>query len=65
MLTDKRHAHGFPPPALGATRYGQAMNQSDWLRKRYRQGKKAGCAPEIGAVFLLAILFYSGIHSVL
>ncbi len=41
------------------------MNQSDWLRKRYRQGKKAGCAPEIGAVFLLAFLLYSGIHSVL
>lgn len=41
------------------------MNQSDWLRKRYKQGKKAGCAPEIGAALLLAILAYSGIASTL
>lgn len=30
------------------------MNQADWLRKRFRHGKKLGCAPEIGA-FLLAM----------
>lgn len=29
------------------------MNQRDWLRKRYRHGKRLGCAPEIGAFMLL------------
>jgi len=41
------------------------MNQDDWLRKRYKQGKKMGCAPEIGAIFLVALLAYSAIHSTL
>lgn len=31
------------------------MNQGDWLRKRYRQGKGLGCAPEIGAFMLLGL----------
>ncbi|GDX81011.1 hypothetical protein LBMAG42_28220 [Deltaproteobacteria bacterium] len=31
------------------------MNQGDWLRKRYRQGKRLGCAPEIGAFVLLGL----------
>lgn len=29
------------------------MNQADWLRKRFKQGKKLGCAPEIGAFLLV------------
>lgn len=31
------------------------MNQADWLRKRFRHGKKLGCAPEIGAFFLVML----------
>ncbi len=31
------------------------MNQADWLRKRLRKGKKLGCAPEIGALFLVVL----------
>lgn len=31
------------------------MNQADWLRKRYREGKRLGCATEIGAAILLTV----------
>jgi hypothetical protein len=38
------------------------MNQSDWLRKRYKSKKRegTGCAPEIGSFFLvLAATMYA------
>jgi hypothetical protein len=45
------------------------VNQSDWLRKRYKKGKKSGCAPEIGALLLIAMAaawaLQSSIHSAL
>ena len=39
------------------------MNQSDWLRKRYRKGKNTGCAPEIGAELLIGLGVAWAVHS--
>ncbi len=38
------------------------MNQADWLRKRLRSARKAGCAPEIGALALLAVGAFGLFH---
>lgn len=34
------------------------MNQADWLRKRLRNARKLGCAPEIGAALLFALSLF-------
>jgi len=39
------------------------MNQADWLRKRMRSARKLGCAPEIGAALLLALLAAHLLHT--